>query len=168
MMRVYITTTIPRAKELLSTGFRDLYEFGDAEGVWVGSQPLDINDGFEGDVVLAMTIPVEVFNDHELLEHDPAGEAGVREVRSGRALIPASTLNRYGPAQIYSHEYTGASRRQLLQSVQFWVQAAEIEPDPRCAEQKRLHAGGIRTAIEFFDEIGWLTPLKVNEEQRAG
>lgn len=56
-------------------------------GVWVSDRPLDENEGAQGNTVIAVELPAEVFARHEWVQ-EPS--FGYRE-----ALIPASTINRY-------------------------------------------------------------------------
>src|SRR5262249_276102 len=53
-MRVFFTTTIENAEETLQNGFTDLHAFGSDTGCWFASEPLGINEGFPGDVVLCL------------------------------------------------------------------------------------------------------------------
>jgi hypothetical protein len=147
-MRVYFTTTVATAEAILLERFTDLHgEFG-MEGVYFASKQLDINDGFEGEVTLCVDVPDATMQQYDDSDTD----------RSYRlALIPAEVLNRLSPPQIYDHIYAGASRREILQSIQKWQQDA----DP----STQRHAQEMREAINFFDHIGWLTPLKLKEEK---
>jgi hypothetical protein len=47
-----------------------------------------------------------------------------------------------------------------------WEQSAEDrqDTDPEGAAASRQHAQAMRDAMTFFDEIGWLTPLRLREE----
>jgi len=180
-LRVYFTTTVPEARKIIRDGFTDLWTFGDQQGVWVGNRPLDMNDGFEGDVTLAVTIPAEVFSGFEASETDPADPTGERWFKTGRAIIPAEVLNQHGPAQIYDHQYAGLSRRDLLHAIRLWKADAEEEAEDAAAEAwkgepaallgdpdaMRCKANELQAAFDFFEEIGWMTPLRVSEEQRA-
>jgi len=53
-------------------------------GVWVSDCPLDVNEGAEGDVVLTLNVPIDVFERYEWIEEGKP----YRE-----ALIPAAVLN---------------------------------------------------------------------------
>lgn len=173
-MRVYITTSIhdvtivvtssaSAAREALAAPFADNAEFGEARGVWVGREPLDANDGFEGDLTLAVDLPDEVFAECECIETD--SETG-EEWRTGRALVPAAVLNQYGPARIYDHELAGHSRRVLLSLARISTNGAdeaERRGDKTAAEMNRRYASAVQETITFFDQIGWLTPLRVQE-----
>lgn len=64
-------------------------------GVWVANTPVDINEGAKGDVVLALEIPIEIFNQYEWVED----EKTYRE-----SLIPAEILNKYGLPKICTME----------------------------------------------------------------
>lgn len=50
--------------------------------MWVGEQPLGANDGFDGDVVLDVSGPAEVYRKHELVE---TASDGTGDYRPGRA-----------------------------------------------------------------------------------
>jgi hypothetical protein len=153
MKRVYVTTTITQTREFLRDGFTDLHAFVGSAGVWVGGAPLNENDGFGGDVVLALSVPEEVFERYEWSETDPADPYRETWVRTGRALIPAEVLNGFGRPEIYDHDYAGGTRRQLVRNARTWEEAGANEK-----------AAELRAAVAFFDEIGWLTPLRVREE----
>jgi hypothetical protein len=144
MLRVYSNTTIPGMREILKSGFRDVHSFGDAKGVYVGRKPLDANDGFSGDIVLCLNIPDDIFEENEEIECPEDSP----ERRTGRSLIPAEILNQYGPAQVYSHAFSGCSRRDLLHLISH-------SDGPRATE--------LQDAFDLFEEIGWMTPVSVKE-----
>ena len=92
-MRIYHRTFHSAA--ILQEGFRDTtgtymtgYEF---TGVWVSDIPLDENEGADGDVLLALDIPEEIFVKYEWVE----AEKPYRE-----SLIPAKILNSLGSLEI--------------------------------------------------------------------
>jgi len=64
-------------------------------GVWVLNCPLDINEGAEGDVLLVLDVPADVFERFEWKEEGK----GYRE-----SLIPAAILNTYGPPRIVQED----------------------------------------------------------------
>jgi hypothetical protein len=115
---------------------------------------LGINDGFEGDVVLAVELPEAEFRECEEIESMPDGSD---ERRLGRALIPSALLNQHGPAQIYAHEYAGMSRPELLHGAERCEDQADRlvetsdEASPDGEERLREHAARFRAAIKFFD-----------------
>ncbi len=148
-MRVYFTTTVATAEAILLERFTDLYEgeFG-KKGVYFADKQLDTNDGFEGDVTLCLDVPDAVMQQYDVTNTN---------VSYRLALIPAEVLNQLSPPQIYDHFYAGASRREILQSIQKWEQS----PD----ESSQRHAQEMREAIKFFDRVAWLTPLKLKEEK---
>jgi hypothetical protein len=87
------------------------------------------------------------------------------------AVIPAARLNEIGKPQVYDHEYAGSSRRVLLQAAEGWeghadeIEKAAAEKDwEKRAAQVRRNAKRLRDAIAFLDRIGWLTPVKLQEE----
>ena len=152
-MRLYFTTTVARADSIFQDGFSDLYEEGGISGVWFADRPLDANDGFDGDVVLCLELPAEEFTLHEWVEDE--GGPGYRY-----ALAPSATLNRFGPPKVYDHTYAGSSRRELVQAIRMWEEADRPEARARAQE--------MRNAMEFFDRIGWLTPLRLRENSAGG
>jgi hypothetical protein len=89
-------------------------------------------------------------------------------VETGLALIPASVLNQYGPPQVYSHDYTFFTRCELLQLVRKWEASADsLDPVLQADEVQRLRqrVATLRAVRDLLDEIGWLTPLAVKEQQ---
>lgn len=87
MIRVFHRTH--HADAILREGFRDgryvVPGIGPMQGIFVSADwPLDVNEGADGDVVLALEIPAELFERYEWVEVDK----GYRE-----ALIPARDLN---------------------------------------------------------------------------
>jgi hypothetical protein len=89
-VRVFHRTSTEAARRILTDGFQD----GEGtyltrqvwRGVWVSDTPLTVNEGAVGDVVLAVDIPLPLFDEHEWVEEGK----GYRE-----ALVPAAELNRY-------------------------------------------------------------------------
>ncbi len=92
-------------------------------------------------MILCLDVPDDAFDEHEV---------GEREF-----LVPADVLNSLGKPSVYDHEYAGSSRRELLQAAEFWEETGGV--------QSFQHGDGMRSAIQFFDEIGWLTPLRLEE-----
>ena len=88
LMKVYHRTF--HAAAILREGFLDAtgtYLTGkEFSGVWVSDRPLDVNEGAEGDVLLTLSIPVDVFEEYEWVEDGK----GYRE-----SLVPAAILNGY-------------------------------------------------------------------------
>jgi hypothetical protein len=145
-MQVYYTTTEDRARTILLEGFADMYEFGGREGVWLSDCQLDANDGFDGPVTLCIDVPDEEFTKYEFVE----------EGRGHRiSLMPAHVLNRIGKPEVYDHEYLGNSRAEMVQSIREWESGEEGSDDPLAKE--------LRSAMKFFDDIGWLTPVKLRQ-----
>lgn len=94
-MRVFHRTRTRNASAILKSGFKDAggtyLTDRPWRGVWVSDRPLDCNEGAGGDVLLSLEIPVEVFEEYEWVEEfKPYRES----------LIPAATLNRFGPPVI--------------------------------------------------------------------
>jgi hypothetical protein len=56
-------------------------------GVWVSDRPIDVNEGASGDTLLAMDVPIAIFEEYEWVGEDKP----YRE-----SLIPATTLNELG------------------------------------------------------------------------
>jgi hypothetical protein len=149
-MRVYVTTTVENAKRVLCEGFRDVYEEFGRDGVWLGDIQRGSGAGFDGDVTLCMEVPENQFEQYEASEPS----RGCRE-----ALIPADVLNRLCKPLIYDHSYAGCTRRELVKTAESLEQEGDAD-DP--------NVNAIRAAIEFFDEIGWLTPVKLQEQASEG
>jgi hypothetical protein len=169
-MRCYFTTTVAKTEAIWREGWIDLYaEFG-LEGVYFSTIPLDVNDGFEGDVTLCLDVLDDAFDQYDVTDE-------LQKANGYRLfLVPAKTLNQIGHPKVYDHEYAGCSRRELLQSSRRWEAAAD-EPgaEPwkgesteaetlRRVAAMRQHASEMRHAIEFFDRIGWLTPLNLQQQ----
>lgn len=80
------------APEILKSGFVDGHGKYLTDrvwcGVWFADRPLDINEGADGDVVLAVDIPDDLLEYYEWVEENKA----YREF-----LVPAEVVNRYGP-----------------------------------------------------------------------
>jgi hypothetical protein len=91
IMRVYHRTSNEVAKRILAEGFRDgggsyLTE-QTWRGVWVSDRAIDVNEGASGNTLLAMDVPIAIFEEYEWAE----------EGRSYReSFIPATTLNELG------------------------------------------------------------------------
>ena|ERR1700722_20023862 len=92
-MRCYHTTAAPDA--IMQGGFRDAtddYMIGELRtGVWLADRPLGIMDGTADGAVVCIDVPDELFAEYEWIKEGK----GYRE-----ALIPASLVNRHGPARI--------------------------------------------------------------------
>jgi hypothetical protein len=117
-------------------------------------------------VKLCLDVPEEVFKEYEWLEEAPPG--GQRGAGYRFALIPSAVLNGIGKPQVYDHDYAGCSRREMLVEVRVSEDAAEGEANPKVKESHREHARQMRDAMAFFDRIGWLTPLRLQEEKETG
>jgi hypothetical protein len=131
--------------------------------------------GPEGDTVLYAEVPEEEFRQREFEEStrsltrdevaqfDPDKEVdGLEYVRMGYAIIPAEILNRHGRPQLYDHEYAGGSRADLFKAINAWEQKEPAaDPDAQTARDK--HVSELRAAMEFFDKVGWQTPLALRE-----
>jgi hypothetical protein len=148
-MRAYFTTSVERARTIFDSGFTDLYEEFGVQGVNLSTRPLDVNDGFDGDVTLCLDVPEGTFKQYDVTD------TGQEQCGYRLALIPAPVLNGIGKPQVYDHAYAGASRRELPESIKTWEQDS--------AASSQLHAQEMRDAVKFFDSIGWLTPLKLRE-----
>ena len=85
-MKVYHRTFYSAA--ILREGFRDSTDTymttREHTGVWVSDCPLDENEGADGDVLLTLSVPIDVFAQYEWLEEGKP----YRE-----SLIPAAILN---------------------------------------------------------------------------
>lgn len=102
-MKLYHTT--PAADAILSAGFRDgtgaYLTDNEYSGVWLADQPLDINDGAQGDTILSITIPDDVVAPYEWVNETSLGH---REF-----LVPAEIVDRYGPPVVYDTDIYGAA-----------------------------------------------------------
>jgi hypothetical protein len=143
-MRAFFTTTVRRADDIFQGGFTNLYEFRGVEGVYFADRQLGAADGFLGQVTLCLDVPDEVFSRWEWFEH----EQGYR-----LSLIPADVLNQLGKPQVYDHDLAGISRRDMVEAIRGWEQQADWQA-----------ADELRESMKFFDRIGWLTPVKVQEQ----
>jgi hypothetical protein len=149
-MRCYYTTTVDRFETILEEGFKDLYsEFG-MRGVYFSTIPLEANDGFEGDVTICLDVPQVIFDTFDVTD-TMQEKCGYR-----LALVPAVELNMLGTPQVYDHTFSGSSRVMLMKSIRNWEQSD--------SKVGREHGARMRAAVEFFDRIGWLTPIKVREQ----
>jgi hypothetical protein len=156
-VRVYFTTTIARADEIWREGWTDRYkEFGRC-GVYASTKPLNINDGFSGDVTLCLDVPEGLLAEYDVTDEVQAS-SGYRLF-----LVPAAVLTQVGTPQVYDHVFAGPSRRELLTAIRCCEADAEHEGNQ--TEGLRQHIQSVRDAIKFFDQIGWLTPLKLQEQQ---
>jgi hypothetical protein len=114
------------------------------------TKPLGCNEGFLGEVTLCLDVPEE-----ELQRFDVTDE--LQEASGYRlALLPAELLNRIGKPQMYDHLFAGVSRRDMLRN----IRQAEGRGDDPSGQM-------LRQAFEFFDRIGWLTPLKLREQEES-
>jgi hypothetical protein len=143
-MRVYYTATVDGARAILSEGFVDLREFANLKGVWLADCQRNANNGFGGDVTMCPDVPEDEFKQYEVAEEG----LGHR-----MSLIPAAVLNGLPNPQVYDYLFcAGKSRAELVRAIRTW----EVD-DVEC----QRHAQEVRDAIQFFDEIGWLTPLRL-------
>jgi hypothetical protein len=145
-MRVFLTTSVDTTKQIWRDGWWDIHEEFGMSGVCLADAQLDANDGFLGDVTVCIDVPEGVFAQYEI--DDP-----IHNYRE--AIVPADVLNGLDKPKVYDHEYAGSSRRQLLKAAEHW-EAGDV--------RSHQHANEMREAIRFFDEIGWLTPLKIQEQ----
>ncbi len=93
MLTLFHRTTPANAEQILCTGFRDGtgHYLTDREwtGVWFSDQPLDVNEGAEGDTLLRVDLNLtdDAIADYEWVEE----EKGYREW-----LLPAQLVNEHG------------------------------------------------------------------------
>ena len=151
-MRVYCATTISQVRVIFRDGWTDLDTELGMDGVYVSPNKLDINDGAGGNVTLCVDIPEQLFDRFEVT---PKVEREILGVQL--AVVPAAELNKIGKPQVYNHEFAGLSRRDLVKDMEILKAEADV------FESANERVSQIREAIEFFDEIGWLTPLKLEE-----
>ena len=57
---------------------------------------------------------------------------------------------------MFDHFYHGLTRKELIHAIKRWE--TQDQPGPKKKVQK------MKAAIEFFDEIGWQTPLALKGE----
>lgn len=92
-MKLYHKTSA--ADSILAHGFKDSYgPYLTNEicgGVWLSDRPLDVNEGADGDTLLFLEIPEDVVGKYEWIEDGKT----YREF-----LVPAETVNRYGPVRV--------------------------------------------------------------------
>jgi hypothetical protein len=150
-MRTYLTTTVAQAEAIFREGWADTHEEFGRNGVYLSTVPLDANDGFDGNVTLCLEVPDDTFGEYEVTDELQA-QAGYR-----LGLVPAAALNQLEAPKVYDHAYAGSSRKEMLDAIRAW----------ESANSKSAHANAqeMRDAIDFFDRIGWLTPIKLQEEQ---
>jgi hypothetical protein len=90
-MLCFHRTSAEAAVAIVADGFRDAEDYymtGNLyRGVWVSDEPLDINEGAQGDVLLSLDVPESLFAEYEWVEDAKA----YRE-----ALVPADVLNASG------------------------------------------------------------------------
>ena len=90
-MRLFHRTRYDAALAILTKGFKDQEGYyttqGLHRGVWFADRPLDINEGAEGGVVLAVEVPEERMMPFEWIEEGKP----YREF-----LAPAAVVNRFG------------------------------------------------------------------------
>jgi hypothetical protein len=128
-------------------------EFG-MQGVYFVPMPLDersiLVHILKGPVMLCLDVPEALFVEYEVTD-DFIIEAGYR-----LALIPAEALSPLGPPMVYNHDYAGSSRWDLVQVIRRW-EGADAGADK---------AQELRDVMTFLDGIGWLTPVRLQEEAR--
>lgn len=93
-MRIFHRTKSATAVVIMKDGFRDCEERYVSDlawrGVWVSDRPPHPTE-VSGDALLTLEIPAHVFAEYEWLQDaDADADRG--------SLIPATVLNRYGPA----------------------------------------------------------------------
>lgn len=146
-MRAYITTTVAATRRIFAEGFADSAEEFGMRGVHLATRPLGPNDGFMGEVFLCIDVPEEWIAEFDVTD----GLMGKRGHRV--ALVPAARLDGIGKPQVYDHQFAGMSRRDIVKA----AEAREI------MSLGYPTAADFRSAVEFFDEIGWLAPLRLRE-----
>ena len=91
-MRIFHRTKRATAVVIMKEGFRDNEEKYVSDfawrGVWVCDRPSHPTD-VSGDTLLTLEIPPQIFAEYEWLQESEACRG---------SLIPATVLNRYGPA----------------------------------------------------------------------
>jgi len=83
------------AQAILSGGFKDAtgtyMTRNEYTGVWLSDEPLDINEGADGDTILTLDIPETILVEWEWVEEGK----GFREF-----LVPAKIVNTFGPPEL--------------------------------------------------------------------
>ena len=95
---------------ILANGFTERHGSFLAEephsGVWLSDIPIDANEGVVGHVVLIVEIPGEVVAPFEWINEIPA----LCPVITFREfLVPAATVNRFGPPTVHEWKEAGES-----------------------------------------------------------
>jgi hypothetical protein len=151
-VRVFHTTPSATALQILRTGFSDaqvsthgLDIAPEHAFVLLSESPLDINEGVEGDTVLSLEIPDEVFAKHEYVEEGSSYRY---------ALVPLEIVRSFGIPAVHDHDYAMSSRRDLVAAANRWEAVGRPE-----------HAAEMREAIRFFDEVGWRSIVALQEGQ---
>jgi hypothetical protein len=180
-IRVFTRTPADVALRLLERGgWEDLHADGGEVGVWCDDAPRAglraasgrgvMVAGPDGNTTLCTDLPAGIFRARERqestrsltaeefarFEKDGVWPDGLEYQYMGYAIIPADVLNQYGPPRLWDHEYSGMSRKELLDAAARWGQ----EHSPGCQEK----AKELRAAVAFFDRVGWSTALCLTEE----
>jgi len=101
VMRVYHRTSGEAAAAIKEAGFRDAegtYLTRNVyRGVWFADQPLDINEGADGEVVFEVEVPEPALSEYEWIEEGKP----YREF-----LVPAEVVNRWRVVEVtYDEEW---------------------------------------------------------------
>lgn len=98
-MRLYHRTSLAAAQAILRDGFRDATgRYGtdlQFTGVWLSEELMEINDGVEGDALLAVDIAEGVVDEYEWIEEGKV----TREW-----LVPASLISAHAQIKIVEEE----------------------------------------------------------------
>jgi len=106
-MKLFHVTTARAAAAILGEGFRDGNGYGTAEsfsGVWLADRPLDVNEGAQGDTVLAVrfAVPLSALADYEWIEQGKP----YREW-----LVPANFIARHATVALFGGDDAEDERR---------------------------------------------------------
>jgi hypothetical protein len=156
-MRCYHRTFSRDARAAFQAGFVD-HEGNSRTGhLWSGvafaDAPLDRDVGFDGDVLLSVELPDELFALYEWRQDGPfAGDEGVpagcaKPYRE--SLIPAALVNAHGPPRLEGADFMGAGREQVERAI------ARLES--ACAPGESVNR--LHELLAFLDERGILEPV---------
>jgi hypothetical protein len=141
------------AEEILANGFKDATGYYLTAtlhtGVWFADRPLDVNEGADGDVLLAIDIPENLFAEYEWVEEGK----GYRE-----ALIPAALVNPYGPARIADAYWAHCGASGLLQAIAFRERLLLSVQGEEHQSHLRKDIERIQYMISFLGKHGLLDP----------
>ena len=153
-MRYFHRTTRSAAKTILKRGFKDATGYYLTthlhKGVWISDGPLDVNEGAEGDALLAVIVDERRVARYEWKEEGK----GYREF-----LVPARILNQYAKiTEVTEEEEEGQ------------YDTGQVVPEDYVQYHARfslLAKEGFENARKARDELAKrMTPAQIDEAQR--